>query len=165
MKDFPAREKLDLTEKVARYLVIAGTLDKNSAQDDYDLANELSLELAMVLPVPVAQGPDPSLEFIDLSDYEGFFTDLDRCFPPPPLTRSSVTVAQELSDPEWLPVVRVGSFEASFVPSLKDLDPISRRCTCTTVGCTIKRSSITRCTCSGPRPSLFGRQRPPFRAT
>jgi hypothetical protein len=50
MKDFPAREKLDLTEKVARYLVLAGTLDKNSAPDDYDLANELSLELAMVLP-------------------------------------------------------------------------------------------------------------------
>jgi hypothetical protein len=50
MKDFPAREKLDLTEKVARYLVLAGTLDKNSAPDDYDMANELSLELAMVLP-------------------------------------------------------------------------------------------------------------------
>ena len=53
MKDFPAREKLDLTEKVARYLVIAGTLDKNSAPDDYDMANELSLELAMVLPTPI----------------------------------------------------------------------------------------------------------------
>lgn len=53
MKDFPAREKLDLTEKVARYLVIAGTLDKNSAPDDYDVANELSLELAMVLPSAV----------------------------------------------------------------------------------------------------------------
>jgi hypothetical protein len=53
MKDFPAREKLDLTEKVARYLVVAGTLDKNSAQDDYDLANELSLELAMVLPAAI----------------------------------------------------------------------------------------------------------------
>ena len=50
MKNFPAREKLDLTEKVARYLVLAGTLDKNSAPDDYDMANELSLELAMVLP-------------------------------------------------------------------------------------------------------------------
>ena len=53
MKDFPAREKLDLTEKVARYLVLAGTLDKNSAPDDYDVANELSLELAMVLPTPI----------------------------------------------------------------------------------------------------------------
>ena len=53
MKDFPAREKLDLTEKVARYLVLAGTLDKNSAPDDYDMANELSLELAMVLPAAI----------------------------------------------------------------------------------------------------------------
>jgi CO/xanthine dehydrogenase Mo-binding subunit len=53
MKDFPAREKLDITEKVARYLVVAGTLDKNSAADDYDLANELSLELAMVLPATI----------------------------------------------------------------------------------------------------------------
>jgi hypothetical protein len=53
MKDFPAREKLDLTEKVARYLVLAGTLDKNSAPDDYDMANELSLELAMVLPTAI----------------------------------------------------------------------------------------------------------------
>ena len=50
MKDFPAREKLDLIEKVARYLVVAGTLDKNSVPEDYDLANELSLELAMLLP-------------------------------------------------------------------------------------------------------------------
>ena len=53
MKDFPAREKIDLTEKVARYLVLAGTLDKNSAPDDYDMANELSLELAMVLPAVI----------------------------------------------------------------------------------------------------------------
>jgi len=53
MKDFPAREKIDLTEKVARYLVLAGTLDKSSAPDDYDMANELSLELAMVLPTAI----------------------------------------------------------------------------------------------------------------
>ena len=50
MKDLPAREKLDLVEKVAQYLVLAGTLDKTSPIEDYDRANELSLELAMVLP-------------------------------------------------------------------------------------------------------------------
>jgi hypothetical protein len=50
MKDMPAREKLDLAEKVAQYLVLAGTLDKTSAIEDYDRANELSLELAMLLP-------------------------------------------------------------------------------------------------------------------
>lgn len=50
MKDLPAREKLDLVEKVAQYLVLAGTLDKTSPHEDYDRANELSLELAMLLP-------------------------------------------------------------------------------------------------------------------
>jgi CO/xanthine dehydrogenase Mo-binding subunit len=53
MRDFPAREKLDITEKVARYLVVAGTLDKNSPAEDYDIANELSLELAMLLPASI----------------------------------------------------------------------------------------------------------------
>jgi len=50
MKNLPAREKLDLAEKVAEYLVLAGTLDKTSAHEDYDRANELSLQLAMLLP-------------------------------------------------------------------------------------------------------------------
>ena len=50
MKDLPAREKLDLAEMVAQYLVLAGTLDKTSPLEDYDRANELSLELAMLLP-------------------------------------------------------------------------------------------------------------------
>jgi len=50
MKDMPAREKLDLAEMVAQYLVLAGTLDKTSPMEDYDRANELSLELAMLLP-------------------------------------------------------------------------------------------------------------------
>ena len=50
MQDFPAREKFDLAALVAQYLVVASTLDKNSAPEEYDHANELSLELAMLLP-------------------------------------------------------------------------------------------------------------------
>ena len=53
MKNLPAREKLDIAEKVAQYLVLVGTLDKNSALEDYDRANELSLELAMLLPATI----------------------------------------------------------------------------------------------------------------
>jgi hypothetical protein len=53
MRNLPAREKLDLAEKVAEYLVLAGSLDKTSALEDYDRANELSLELAMLLPTYV----------------------------------------------------------------------------------------------------------------
>jgi hypothetical protein len=50
MKDLPPRERFDLVEKVAQYLVLAGGLDKTSALEDYERANELSLELAMLLP-------------------------------------------------------------------------------------------------------------------
>jgi hypothetical protein len=50
MKDLPAREKIDIVEKVAQYLVLAGALDKSSPLEDYERANELSLELAMLLP-------------------------------------------------------------------------------------------------------------------
>ncbi len=65
MQDFPAREKFDLAAMVAQYLVVASTLDKNSAPEEYDHANELSLELAMLLPgriyramVEAAANPD-----------------------------------------------------------------------------------------------------------
>jgi hypothetical protein len=53
MKDMPAREKLDLAEMVAQYLVLAGTLDKTSPLEDHDRANELSLQLAMLLPTAI----------------------------------------------------------------------------------------------------------------
>jgi hypothetical protein len=38
---------------VAQYLVLAGALDKSSPLEDYERANELSLELAMLLPAPL----------------------------------------------------------------------------------------------------------------
>jgi hypothetical protein len=53
MITLPAREKFDIAEKVAQYLVLAGTLDKNAPLEDYDRANELSLELAMLLPASI----------------------------------------------------------------------------------------------------------------
>lgn len=53
MKDFPAREKLDVAAMVSQYMVVAGALDKSSAPEEYDQANELSLELAMLLPAPI----------------------------------------------------------------------------------------------------------------
>lgn len=56
MKNLPAREKLDLAEKVAQYLVLAASLDKTSPPEDYERANELSLELAMLLPAAIYRG-------------------------------------------------------------------------------------------------------------
>jgi hypothetical protein len=53
MITLPAREKLDIVEKVSQYLILAPTLDKTSPHEDYDRANELSLELAMLLPAGI----------------------------------------------------------------------------------------------------------------
>ncbi len=65
MKDMPAREKLDLAEKVAQYLVLAASLDKTSPLEDYDAANELSLQLAMLLPVPIYRAMNDAIAHPD----------------------------------------------------------------------------------------------------
>jgi hypothetical protein len=83
--------------------------------------------VAMVLPLPTppahrsAQSED-ALRFLDLSGYPELFTDLDRGFPTPSAGRGGGTSRS-------LQVVRVGSFVASFVPTLADfarLDPVLR---------------------------------------
>lgn len=76
----------------------------------------------MILPVPVpADAGEDALRFIDLSGWGLFFDALDRCW-----TRSEMLSLAPRSEPAPLPVVQVGSFEASYVPSIADfvrLDP------------------------------------------
>ncbi|HVJ47402.1 MAG TPA: hypothetical protein VM511_13510 [Luteolibacter sp.] len=80
-------------------------------------------DLAMILPIPVKTPADETaVKFIDLSGYPRFFSDLRTGFAAPtpfggelPATRTPA-----------LKVQRVGSYEASFVPAVKDfarLDP------------------------------------------
>ena len=82
---------------------------------------------AMILPIPAKHGADEtSIQFIDLSGYERFFSDLRKGFPrlsPPPRTAIDSRVA--VGSPR-LEVQRVGKFIASFVPKAEDfarLDP------------------------------------------
>jgi hypothetical protein len=86
-------------------------------------------DLAMVLPLPVKPGTgEKGVRFIDLSDYKDFFLDLSREFPVPPppasLDESSLTKS---SRSQKLEVVQVGSFEASFVPTVKDFSRLDER--------------------------------------
>ena len=81
--------------------------------------------LAMILPIPVLQpAADDAVKFIDLSGYSRFFVDLASVFLRPP---SPKLPAAALADSRSrLKVEKVGSFEASFVPAIKDfsrLDP------------------------------------------
>ena len=92
----------------------------------YQMRLEVGGEVAMILPLPVAAGHgDDALRFIDLSDYARLFEDLARPFLVPQPASRSKGGPQALAAP--LPVVEVGSFEASFVPSVQDFDRLDPR--------------------------------------
>lgn len=99
---------------------------------DQSLAYQMRLDtpedVAMILPLPVVEGSkENSVKFIDLSDYGDFFKDLKKGFPEPlPDSRSKYDRVEPQAGALPLKVQNVGSFEASFVPTIADfsrLDP------------------------------------------
>ncbi len=91
----------------------------------YEMRLRTSAPVAMILPLPVAPGAgEDALQFIDMSDDEALFDDLDCGFPEPmALGEGPVPAGPGRGT---LAVERVGAFEASYVPSLADfarLDP------------------------------------------
>lgn len=104
------------SENGRQFLVYSMTLN---AKDD----------LAMVLPLPVKIGTDEKgVSFIDLSGYPEFFTDLLSGFPILK-TKSDwhFGCSATRSAAKKLEVVRVGNFEASFVPTMKDFSRLDKR--------------------------------------
>jgi hypothetical protein len=86
--------------------------------------------LSMVLPIPVATGSDEAaVRFISLKNYANFFDDLFSGFPPPrpPMTGFGRSVTAAASESAPLPVFQVGSFEASFVPTIGDFGRLDER--------------------------------------
>jgi hypothetical protein len=96
----------------------------------YSMALRSEEDLAMILPIPVPSGsPDDAVKFIDLKGYPDFFKDMLAGFPTPApksIARSRAPVAGTDSA-KPLPVVEVGSFEASFVPSIRDFSRLDER--------------------------------------
>jgi hypothetical protein len=79
---------------------------------------------AMILPIPSASGAqEGDVNFIDLSEYEEFFEDLDRAFPS---LGSEIACAMPVNEGQMqsnsIMVHKVGSFVASFVPGVDDFD-------------------------------------------
>src|SRR2546426_13125 len=86
--------------------------------------------VAMVLPVPVDQAKgDEALKFIDLKEYAHFFDDLDRAFFQPRMNKESDGAMMGMSGGRSmpLPVQRVGSFDASYVPTQADFARLDER--------------------------------------
>ncbi len=96
----------------------------------YQMEFSAQADLAMILPIPVGPGTaEDAVKFLDLSKEPEFFDRLHDLFPKPvpQKGRFSAPLSAPKAAPERLQVVKVGSFEASFVPSLADFSRLDDR--------------------------------------
>ena len=96
----------------------------------YQMNFSAAEDLAMILPIPTdPEKGEGAVEFISLEEYEKLFRDLKRGFPEP---KSRKPAAGGLglnvdSKSVVLEVHEVGSFEASFVPTIADFSRLDAR--------------------------------------
>jgi len=106
-------------EKVADTQIFARASATGKQYLVYSMFLSAKEELAMILPIPTPKGSaEDAVRFINLEKYPTFFADLRRAYPLP----RSKGGAKKKDDapPKAIKVVEVGSFLASFVPSVKD---------------------------------------------
>ena len=110
---------------VANTNIFARLSSQGSQYLVYNMTFSASADLAMILPLPVPKNSiETAVRFISLAAYPNFFAELDRPFSPPPSRATRAIAASPQRAP--LKVFSVGSFDASFVPTLNDfqrLDP------------------------------------------
>ncbi|MFO0923513.1 MAG: hypothetical protein U0905_13610 [Pirellulales bacterium] len=89
----------------------------------YQMNYESADANAMILPLPIKQpATEQSLEFIDLSDCDTFFDDLDHGFPYHTQATIGCAAPRNQLLRLGLEVHKVGNYIASFVPTLGDFD-------------------------------------------
>jgi hypothetical protein len=85
-------------------------------------------DLAMVLPLPVEAGSgEKAVTFIDLKNYAAFFSDLRNGFPMPHSLSPRFASRGDAPAKLKLEVVQVGSFDASYVPTVNDFSRLDAR--------------------------------------
>jgi hypothetical protein len=114
--------------RVANTRIFSRRLDEARQGIAYQMEFAADLDLAMILPLPVVPGSgENAVKFINLNGYGNFFGDLDRAFPRiETLSRSKERPAAAGVAPK-LAVQSVGSFEASFVPTVADFGRLDER--------------------------------------
>ncbi len=91
----------------------------------YSMSYKAAMDLAMILPLPTPpNSPEDAVRFISLADYPQFFSSLSSLFPSD--YEISCLMSSDLPEPP-LQIHDVGSFEASFVPHIKDFDRLDKR--------------------------------------
>lgn len=94
----------------------------------YAMSLQADEDLAMILPIPVPKGsPDDAVRFISLKEYPQFFADMKRLFPRRSVPSRSGALSEPAAKDRPLPVVEVGDFGASFVPSIRDFARLDER--------------------------------------
>ena len=95
----------------------------------YSMSLDARKDLAMILPLPVkTPAGEKDVQFIDLKGYPDFFADLESGFPI--AFTNSLSLGTRSASTEAAPkleVVKVGDFEASFVPAVKDFSRLDER--------------------------------------
>jgi len=113
---------------VSRTRIFARFIGRETQSLAYEMALDTPEDVAMILPLPASQdGRADALAFINLEGYPTLFRDLERAFPPPPMARSFGAVAAPAAQSGTLVVERVGSFEASYVPTIADFARLDAR--------------------------------------
>jgi len=115
-------------ERVANTHIFARSSKEGRQFLVYSMTLSAKEDLAMILPIPVPKGSkDDAVRFINLEKYPEFFADMLKGFPPPAPAGAETRELTLGAKTKPLPVVEVGSFEASFVPSIKDFDRLDER--------------------------------------
>jgi hypothetical protein len=111
-------------EHVSNTEIFARTVSGGRQVIIYSMELRAGEDLAMILPIPIARPTlEDAVKFVSLADYPTLFAGLRRGFPKR-LQVASKSVASRGGSlgPPPLKVVQVGSFNASFVPTVKDFD-------------------------------------------
>jgi hypothetical protein len=115
-------------EKVADTNIFARPAKDGRQSLVYQMTFSAREDLAMILPLPVPpKSKEDALRFINLEAYGDFFKDMRAGFPTPPPPRAAGADRGRARPEAKLAVVEVGSFEASFVPSVKDFARLDER--------------------------------------
>src|SRR5262245_13723175 len=95
----------------------------------YSMVFSSKEDLAMILPLPTPKASgEKAVKFISLKDYPDFFTDMHKPFvAPPPRSKGGKRPKSDKDKSNKLEVVKVGNFEASFVPTTKDFARLDDR--------------------------------------
>ncbi len=113
-------------QRVARTRIFARPTYADRQVVAYAMELTVSETVAMILPVPVRSDCAPGeFKFISLAAYPGFFDDMGKGYPLPPIPAS--TSRGHPAPKDSLEVLSVGAFEASFVPRMEDFDRLDSR--------------------------------------